>query len=224
MAKIFTSYKFEDTSVHPLPGIYSTTVRDYVDLLQRHLDKHEHIDKGEDANEDLSHLSEERIAQLLYNRIYDSTITIVLISKNMKENKREKDQWIPREISYSLSEHSRGGRTSHTNAALAVVIPDENDSYEYFVQPTGCQYCNGITWKTSSLFEILKKNMFNRKSTNKTTCQGDVCGSDLHTGNDHSYIHPVKWNDFIRHLDMYLNHAVQINESIDDYDIKKEIA
>ena len=141
MAKIYTSYKYRDTSVRSLLGIHNATVRQYVDLLQSQLDTHEHINKGEEDNEDLSTLSENRIAELLYERIYDSTITIVLISKNMMENKHEKDQWIPREISYSLTEHSRGGRTSHTNAILAVVIPDENSSYEYFIQHSNCLHC-----------------------------------------------------------------------------------
>ena len=134
MAKIYTSYKYKDSGVRPVQGISSATARDYVDLLQGYLETHEHINKGEEDNEDLSHLSEDRITELLYERIYDSTITIVLISKNMREDKPEKDQWIHREISYSLSEHSRGGRTSHTNAVLAVIIPDESGSYGYFIQ------------------------------------------------------------------------------------------
>lgn len=223
MAKIYTSYKYKDVSVRPLPEIYNPTVRDYIDLLQSYLDAHDHTNKGEEDNEDLSNLSEERITELLYERIYDSTVTIVLISKNMMEDKCEKDQWIPREVSYSLSEHSRGGRTSHTNAVLAVVIPDENSSYEYFIQNSNCPYCNTIIWRTDQLFGILAKNMFNRKQPNKMRCTGGVCSLEPHTGNDHSYIYPVKWDNFISNVDTYINIATEINENIDDYNLEKII-
>ncbi len=215
MAKIYTSYKYRDTSVRPLPGIDGATVRQYVDLLQRYLDTHDHINKGEEDDEDLSNLTEERIAELLYERIYDSSITIVLISKNMIEDKPEKDQWIPREISYSLTEHSRGGRTSHTNAVLAVVVPDENGSHEYFVQDNAC--C--IRWSVGPVFEIIGENMFNHNEPNISVCEH----GDIHSGEDHSYIHQVKWDDFIEDVDYYLDLAVQINENINDYDIKKMI-
>lgn len=215
MAKIYTSYKYHDLSARPILGVSNTKVRQYVDLLQSYLDEHEHINKGEEEDEDLSELSEGRIAELLYDRIYDSSITIVLISKNMMEVKPEKDQWIPREISYSLTEHSRGGRTSHTNAVLGIVIPDENDSYEYFIQDNSC--C--IRWPTCPAFEILHKNMFNRKRQDKFVCEH----GEIHRGNDHSYIHVAKWDDFINNIDSDLNHAIWLNERIGDYDIKKEI-
>ncbi|MHA1877822.1 MAG: TIR domain-containing protein [Promethearchaeota archaeon] len=218
MAKIYTSYKYKDAGVRPLPGISGTTARQYVDLLQFYLDTHEHTNKGEEEGEDLSNLSEDRIRELLYNRIYDSTITIVLISKNMRENKLEKDQWIPREISYSLSEHSRGGRTSHTNAVLAVVIPDENNSYEHFIKENTCSSCNSIILMTGSVFKIIGDNMFNHNNKDKTECINCVS-----YWGDHSYICAVKWGDFINNVDRYLGCAIRANENISDYDIKKEI-
>ena len=218
MAKIFPSYKFKDASVRSLLPTASTTAREYVDLLQRYLDKHDHIDKGEEGDDDLSNLPEERIKEILYDRIYDSTITIVLISKNMRENRPEKDQWIPREISYSLSEHSRGGRTSHTNAVLAVVIPDENDSYEHFIKENTCSNCNSTTLMTDSTFKIIGDNMFNHKNKDRM-----LCTSCISYRGDHSYICAVKWDDFIKNVDAYLDCAVRANENIDDYDIKKEI-
>ncbi len=224
MAKIFTSYKYEDTGVFPLYNKIGNTARDYVDYLQPLLEKAGHTNKGEVDGEDLSGLSEEYIESLLFDRLYDSSITIVLISKNMKEpNTSEKDQWIPREVSYSLRESTRDERTSHTNAVVAVVIPDENGSYEYFVQNSNCPYCNTITWRTDQLFEVLRKNMFNRKQPKKMRCTSSVCGREPHTGNDHSYIHPVKWDNFISDVNTYINIATEINENIDDYNLEKAI-
>ena len=224
--KIFVSYKYGDTNVHHIYRAGEndpTTVRHYVDILQGHLDANDHINKGEDDGEDLSAFKDETIASKLRNKIYDSSVTIVLISKNMKDpSKSDEDQWIPWEVAYSMREKTREDRTSKTNAMLAVVIPDENGSYEYFIQPIGCGHCVGIRWQNDSLFKMLGSNMFNRNQPNTTTCPTGVCGV-LHKGNDHSYIHPVKWSDFMANINWYLDHAITINRNIDHYNLVKVV-
>ncbi len=215
MAKIFVSYKYRDNSVAPLLGTPNTTARQYVDELVGHLEDHEHTFKGEEDDEDISHLSEERIAQLLNDKIYDSTITLVLISKNMVENKPEKEQWISREIAYSLKENNRGGRVSHTNAMLAVVIPDENGRYDYFLQENLC--CR--RWPMCTTFKIIHKNMFNRREAQTRICNHGI----IHTHEDPSYIHLVKWSDFINNVNLHINRALQIKEGVTNYDVTKEI-
>ena len=221
------SYKYGDSSVQHIPRYWDndpTTARHYVDVLQTRLDANDHINKGEDDGEDMSGFKDETIASNLRDKIYDSSITVVLISKNMKDvSTLEEDQWIPWEVSYSLREKTREDRTSSTNAVLAVVIPDENGSYEYFIQNSNCPYCNTITWRTDQLFEILRKNMFNRKQPKKMKCTNGACGLEPHTGNDHSYIHPVKWDDFISDINTYINIATGINENIDDYNLEKVV-
>ncbi|MCH4183781.1 MAG: TIR domain-containing protein, partial [Prevotella sp.] len=97
--KIFVSYKYADNDVNHITGNdwETNTVRNYVDKLEEYLqDSSEHIYKGESDGEDLSKLSEDAIWDKLKDRIYDSSLTIVMISKNMKETwKSDKDQWIP---------------------------------------------------------------------------------------------------------------------------------
>lgn len=220
--KIFVSYKHSDYGVQRLNSFSVTTARDYVNRLEQ-LFEGDHIYKGERDDDDLSAFKDETIESHLRDKIFDSSTTIILISKNMQElGQSEDDQWIPLEISYSLREKTREDRTSVTNAMLAVVLPDENGSYTYFVESLGCPYCYGIRWKTETLFSILGKNMFNRKQPRTMVCRTGVCGR-LHTGDDHSYIHPVRWDYFVANINGYINHAVQINENIDDYDIVKEI-
>ena len=164
---------------------------------------------------------DETIASNLRDKIYDSSVTVVLISKNMRDpSLPEEDQWIPWEVAYSLRDKTREDRTSRTNAMLAVVIPDENDNYEYFVQPIGCVHCGSIRWKQDSLFKVLGSNMFNRKQPKTTICPNGICGV-LHTGDDHSYIYPVKWDEFIDNINYYLDHATKLNENIDDYELVK---
>lgn len=148
--KIFVSYKYHDSDVKALISDgRNTTVRSYVTYIEKNMiGMSDNIYKGEHENEDLSDKSEEYIWSELKDKMYDSSVTIVMISPNMKEpNKWERSQWIPWEISYSLRETTRKDRTSHSNAVLAVVLPDSNGSYDYY--------------NTLRLFRILKANIDN---------------------------------------------------------------
>lgn len=214
--KIFVSYKYADGQVRNLPNNFYTTARDYVDVLQSKLDNSDHIYKGEDDGEDLGSLADSTIGSKLGDKIFDSSVTIVFISKGMKEAKLDKDQWIPWEISYSLKEQSRQGRTSKTNAVLAVVLPDEWDSYDYFMKYN--PNCNSTRLMTNTLFDILRYNMFNIKQPETRECNG----STIYHGYS-SYIHSVKWIDFINDIDTYIDIAVQIRDNRDNYNIRKNV-
>jgi len=198
--KIFVSYKYSDTEVYPLHSkvkeLYSpTTARDYVDKLESYFDKTNNIYKGEPEGEDLSHLSEDEIWEKIKPRIFDSSVTIVLISPRMREpHKAERDQWIPWEIAYSLRETTRGDRTSHSNAILAVVLPDRNNEYLYYSYPQSCyRGCSCTLYQTQSLFSILRKNMFNQYYPKRKFCEES---RNIFNG-DCSYISSVNWEDFI---------------------------
>ena len=214
--KIFVSYKYSDSFVQNLPAKLSTTARDYVDKLDGLIEDEDHIYKGEHDDEDLSHLDESTIEQKLRDRMYDSSLTIVIISKGMRENKPEREQWIPWEVSYSLKETTRGGRTSQTNAILAVVLPDEAGGYDYFMEYNS--ECNSTRYHTDILFPILRKNMFNRKETKTRDCNGTT----VHIGN-FSYIHCVKWEYFKNYVNRCIDIAYEIYEKNDEYNIVKNL-
>lgn len=99
--KVFVSYKYADNKVAMLKYKYFTTVRDYVDVLEVLIGSN-NIYKGEQNDEDLSHLKEDTIWDKLKDRIYDSSVTVVLISKGMMTSHWDKFQWITWEIRYSL--------------------------------------------------------------------------------------------------------------------------
>lgn len=153
--KIFVSYKYADNNVQPLSWYGLTCVHDYVGVIENSILKKD-VYKGEKQNEDLSLKSDYYIEEHLKNKIYDSSVTIVLISPNMKiPYMKQKSQWIPWEISYSLRLTTRNDRTSQRNALLAVVLPDRNGSYDYY-QPQNLfpilryhidvQYAHVVSW------------------------------------------------------------------------------
>ncbi|MDM1551854.1 TIR domain-containing protein [Empedobacter falsenii] len=225
--KIFVSYKYADTQVQDL-NVYEdslwfgrqkvqTKARHYVNELSEILDNEDHIYKGEDDGQSLADFSDEYIASALRDKIYDSSITIVLISKGMKTYEAEKDQWIPWEISYSLKEYTRGGRTSLSNGIIAVVLPDQWGSYEYYI--TQDSVCNCRSLNTPFLFQILKDNMFNIKIPNTEICTN---GSTVYYG-DSCYVQSVKWEDFKLTPNYYLNKAIELRDKKEDYNITKTV-
>jgi len=226
--KIFVSYKYGDNNVYPLPratyGLtllscyQQTTVRHYVDELYVHLDINDHILKGEQDGESLAHFKDSTIESKLRAKIHDSSITIVMISPNMKDPyKPESDQWIPWEIAYSLREYTRGYRTSLSNAVLAVVLPDRNNSYGYYLRDNTCCALKCRTQMVDHVFQIIRDNMFNAKQRTQQGCNQNI---NVYTG-EFSYIPAVKWNEFISDVSGNLDRVIRINENITAYDIVK---
>ena len=80
---IFVSYKHQDTQVANLPGEWNTTARSYVNKLEDTLSSYEHIYKGERDNEDISDLADSSIGSKLGDKIFASSVTIVLVSKGV---------------------------------------------------------------------------------------------------------------------------------------------
>jgi hypothetical protein len=225
--KVFVSYKYGDTYVQDL-NVYEDTiwgkqkvqtkVRHYVNELSGILSSEDHIYKGENDGQSLADFSDEYISSTLRDKIYDSSITIVLVSKGMKNIwLAEKDQWMPWEISYSLKEYTRQGRTSLSNGILVIVIPDEFGSYEYYL--THNSLCNCTSYNTPFLFQILRDNMFNKKENETSLCSN---GTIVHHG-EFSYVKSVKWEEFKISPNYYLNKAIELRDNKDQFNITKSI-
>lgn len=216
-SKVFVSYKYADENVQSLGYRWQkTTVRDYVNELEKMLSV-DNIYCGEHDGEDLSKLSDDQIWERLKDKIYPTSVTIVLISPNMKEEgKRDKSQWIPWEISYSLHEYTRSGRTSHTNGILAIVLPDSVGSYNYAIES---QYGMPLRLRKEKMFNIIKENLDNRKSQSYIfPCLANY--------QEQSYIEVIKWHDLMTGFDKlnyYIDRAYQRSQEADKYDIHYEV-
>jgi hypothetical protein len=226
--KVFVSYKYGDTKVpdlnkedvielfgreHRYPR--ATRVRDYVDELQEIIGR-DNINLGEKDGESLKDFADETIKTSLKDKIFNSSVTVVMISKGMKDNSLvEKEQWIPWEISYSLRVTTRSDRTSRMNAVLGVVLPDETGTYDWYY--TSNPECNSVTHKRGQLFDILKSNMFNLKKPTTKECNGSTI-----TLGEPSFIKTVKWESFIykKNYNFYIEKAIEIRENKDLYDPK----
>ncbi len=230
--KIFVSYKYNDDSVFQDPSIKrqydiwnaminkKLTPRDYLNTMGQLLSDYA-IEKWEADGEDLSRFKDETIQSKLRDKIYDSSITIVLISPHMRDQlKKEEDQWIPWEISYSLRETTRNERTSHANALLAVVLPDAQDNYDYCVESKSCG-ANILKFDSSFCFTIIGKNFFNNKHPKKFYCYS--CKHEHYQSNSSSYIIYTRWKDFVRDPKRYIEEARKHQDHISEFNICKTI-
>lgn len=204
--KIFISYKYADTNVKHLNHISlfeSTKVRDYVDVLQSYLERDGiHINKGEKDNESLAQFKDETIQTKLSDKIFDSSVTIVLLSPNMKEYRTdESEQWIPWEIAYSLRNKTRVNSTSKRNAILLVALPDRNGSYNYADQP-------------NFYFNVIQNNINNLRFSYPAKYLR-ACSQ--------SYMLRCNWNQFILNMNDWINAAVEIKEHSIQYNINTKL-
>lgn len=218
--KIFISYKYGDKNVQHLDrsGHDDTICRHYVDEFQEKIDKSIHVNKGEKDGEDMSDFKDSTIESKLRNKIYDSTVTVVFISPNMKTSEPEDDQWIPWEVAYSLRVEHRENDSSYCNGVIAVVVPDINGSYDYMLEKRNCDGCLSkcTTWHTDKLFTILRVNMFNKNNKNSSDCKNN---EKVYYG-DHSYIKMVRWDYFMKNYSYLIKEAFEKKDRKDEYDIK----
>lgn len=100
----------------------------------------------------------ERIRKNLTDMMYDTSVTIVIVSPNIMRS-----NWIDVEIEYCLKKCTRNERTSMTNGIVGV-IQKVNGSYLWLVNNT-----DKYNWhlnpqcKDFMLFPIIRKNRYNSK-------------------------------------------------------------
>lgn len=169
--------------------------------------------KGETSDSpDLTDTSTENIKKNLTDMMYNTSVTIVIISPNMKKSK-----WIDWEIEYCLKNISRNGRTSYINGIVGVIMK-YNGGYGWFKkQRINSDGCSSIIYESDKVYDIINNNRFNQ---NPKVYSCDICKTvNASTG---SYIAYVEEEDFLSNPTKYINNAYDKSENdAAGYDLTK---
>jgi hypothetical protein len=189
--KTFISYKFSES-------------QDSRDSIYKALGDDAEYYKGETKNSpDRSEQADGTIEKALTDMMFDTSVTIVIISPLMKES-----NWIDWEIEYCLKNISRKGRTSHKNG-LVGVIKKVNGNYEWFKKtvrnPDGCDVCQ---YEDDYLYDVIKKARYNQ-DPKKYSCDECKCVDAL-TG---SYMAFVEEDEFLSNPQKYIDNAFDKSEN-----------
>lgn len=152
---------------------------------------------------DLTDTTTENIKKNLSDKIYDTSVTIIIISPNMKESK-----WIEWEIEYSLKEITRKNRTSHINGLVGVIMKSDGDYSWFKIKSENSHGTTTFSYKMDKTFDIISKNHFN-SNPKKWHCS--KCETyDYMNG---SYITFVEEEDFLKNPKKYIDNAYDKSEN-----------
>jgi hypothetical protein len=198
--KTFISYKYSEA-------------QDLRDTIIEQLGKDSQFYQGETSDSaNLTDTKTENIKKKLADMMHSTSVTIVIISPNIKQSK-----WIDWEIEYCLKEISRQDRTSNTNG-IVCVIQKVNGNYNWFKasneQEDGCSFSS---YYEHLVYDIISKNRYNQ-SPKKYTCE--TCKSiNALTG---SYISYIVEETFLADPQKYIENAFEKSEDVDGYDLTKQ--
>ena len=198
--KTFISYKYSEA-------------RGLRDTILRALGEDAMYYQGETSDSpDLTDASTDLIRKKLTDMMYDTSVTIVIVSPNFVKSK-----WIDWEIEYCLKEISRKSRTSKTNGVVGVV-QKHNGSYDWLVtkssKPDGCTVRD---FDNSKLYQIITANRYKRAGQ-AYAC--NVCKT--HRQLDGSYISLIDQETFLANPEKYIENAYEKSEQADDFDLTKQ--
>ena len=201
--KTFISYKYSES-------------RDLRDRILDALREDAIYYQGETSDSpDMSDSKTETIKENLKNMIYGSSVTIVIVSPNMRKSK-----WIDWEISYSLKEVKRGDRTSHTNGVVCVIknsgTPSNCDWIKSFL--TGNDGCAYWAVRENYLYPIIHNNMFNRKNA-EYFCEARGTVDD----STQSYMSLVDEDSFLADPNFWVENAFDKSKELEAFLLQKEI-
>ena len=161
---------------------------------------------------DLTDTTTDNIKRHLKDMMYNTSVTIVILSPNMIDSK-----WIDWEIEYCLKEISRKNRTSHTNGVVGVIMK-VNGSYDWLIEHgTNCHGSPIIRYKSEKLFPIIRNNHFN-SNPKKWHCS--QCNTYYYLVG--SYIEYITEDEFLSDPNLYIENAYEKSENdASGYDLQK---
>ncbi|MCH4826766.1 TIR domain-containing protein [Planococcus halocryophilus] len=199
--KTFISYKYSEA-------------KNLRDRIVKVLGKDATYYQGETSESpDMSDRTTEYIKNKLKDMIYSTSVTIIVISPNIKSS-----NWIDWEIEYALKQIKRNDRTSGTNGILGVVM-EYNGGYSW-LRPSviNSDGHSSIQTRNTYLYDIIHKNRFNQDPP-EYNCE--ICENvDVLTG---SYISLVNEVDFFKNPNKYIDNAYNKSKKIYNYRLVRKI-
>lgn len=147
--------------------------------------------------------TDDAIWNYLKDMIWPTTVTIVILSPNMKQS-----SWIPDEIAYSLKKVKRGGTESQRNGVVAV-IQKYQGGYDWLINHhVNCHNKSTVNYKNELLPDIITSNHFNSEPP---VIHCDACKTyDSEMG---SYISYICEEDFLKDVNGYVEKAFQKSQN-----------
>lgn len=198
--KTFISYKYSEA-------------KELRDKILEKLGKDSNYYQGETSESpDISDTTTENIKRRLKDMIYSTSVTIVIISPNIRKSK-----WIDWEIEYSLKEITRQDKTSRSNGIVGVIMKC-NEGYDWLIEnkksSDGCSY---TSYKNDKLFRIISENRFNKKQP-EYICENCKTIDKLNG----SYISLIDEDTFLNKPSNYIENAFTKSKNINKFHIKKQ--
>jgi hypothetical protein len=205
--KTFISYKYKESPIED-------SARQLRDKIITALGKDASYYQGETSDSpDMSDLATSTIKKKLTDMMFATSVTIVIISPNMKKSK-----WIDWEIEYCLQNNTRNDRTSQTNGVVGVILKVDG-GYGWFKKTdTKADGHISISYEETVLFDIIINNRGNQ-NPKKYFC--NTCKTiDALTG---SYISFVEEEEFLGNPQKYIDNAYEKSENnASEYDLTKQ--
>ena len=203
--KVFISFRFSD----------GKEIKDeLVDLFD---ESTEVINRSEDV--DRSQMSEDTIQEYLYEKLKDTSITIVLLTPEAVSYRKNwignYDDWLYDELRYSLEDR----KNNRTNGVIAVYTDDAKD----MILESSSHYCAHCqetkSCRTLKFFDNLaRKNMLNiKQSYKKNPC------NDLYDDSYDSYISLVSLEKFKQDYTKYIDNAKDKRDRLHEFNIYKRM-
>ena len=201
VTKIFISFRFSD----------GKEIKDeLVDLFD---ESTEVINRSEDV--DRSQMSEDTIQEYLYEKLKDTSVTIVLLTPEAVSYRKNwignYDDWLYDELRYSLEDR----KNNRTNGVVAVYTDDAKD----MILESSSHYCSHCqetkSCRTLKFFDNLaRKNMLNIKQSYKK----NLC-NDLYDDSHDSYISLVSLEEFKQDHTKYIDNAKDKRDRLHEFNI-----
>lgn len=201
--RVFISFRFKDGNIYK---------EELTDIFK---DSVEVINCSED--DDRSNMSEDTIKKYLYDKLRNTSVTIVLLTPEAVNHQKDwcgnYDDWMHDEIRFSLEDREN----NRCNGLVAVYVPEAESS---ILCKSTCDKCSSRCSLTSvyNFDNLVRKNMMNIKDEYKTNPCDGVYDSDYD-----SYCSLVSWKEFKENFEDYITKADKKRSETFKYELKKNM-